>query len=267
MTPRQARTTLRDPFLAAGFHAVGSRFVHETPEVVHSVDVSAVRRLDGCIQIHHEIALKRNGKVVLTQEIVSHGFRSSFPRIWSDGSVDPRLVMEQVAVICRSFGNERDIAHFYSDRSHPDSEGGAAPPPHAGPARTLCASQAQQAVQRIGRELLAPEFSRVPQHENFEIWCSKREVEGYRHCAYVQANHTCTLAHVEMFALPTAVVQTCFRNDDALRALMTAPKSALFASDRPVLIPMLPDPAPDYGPMREALLSHMDENPPHLLQR
>ena len=246
---------------------VGPRFVLETPEVVHNIDVSAVRRLQGCIQIHHEIALKRDGKVVLTQEIVSHGFQSSYPRIWSAGSVDPRLVLDQVTAICRSFGTERDIAHFLSDRSHPDVLSDSAPPLHADPAGTLCASQAQQTVQQIARELLASRFSLVPRHEPFEVWYSHDEIEGYRHCAYVQANETCTLAHVEMFALPAAVLQTCFRNDDALRMLMTAPKSALLANDRPVLIPMVPGEAVDYAPLRKALRSHLDENPPHLLRR
>lgn len=97
MTPRQVRTGLRGPLLAVGFHAVGSRFVHETPELVHSVDVTAVRRLDGHVQIHHEIALIADWRVVLTQEIVSHGFQSAFPRIWAVESVDPQLVLQRMA--------------------------------------------------------------------------------------------------------------------------------------------------------------------------
>ncbi len=267
MTPRQVRADLRGPLLAAGLHAVGARFVHETPELVHSLDVTAVRRLAGHVQIHHEIALKPDRRVVLTQEIVSHGFQSDFPRIWAAESVDPQLVTDQVSAICRSFGAARDVAHFFSDRSHLNLDIGATQESPAAPVHTLCASQAQQVLQRMAREILAPEFSLVPQHEPFEVWCSRLEMEGYRHCTYLQANETCTLAHLEMFSLPAATIENHFRSDDALRQLMTAPKSALRAHGRPVLIPMVPIQAVDHGPLRQALLLHMVENPPHRLPR
>lgn len=92
-------------------------------------------------------------------------------------------------------------------------------------------------------------------------------MEGCRHCAYLQANDTCTLAHLEMFSLPAATIETRFRSDDALRQLMMAPKSTLLAHGRPVLIPMVPTDTVDHGPIRQALLLHMNENPPHRLTR
>lgn len=264
MTPRQVRAALRPTFLAAGLREEGPRYVYETPEVLHSIEVTAVRRLAGCVQIHHQILLKPGREVVLTQEVESLGFQSAYPRIWSAECVDSQLVLEQVSAACGAFRTARDIAHFLSDRSHPDLRIEAS---HAGPqapANTLCDSQAQQAVQRIARELLAPEFELVPRDEQFEVWSSNQEIEGYRHCAYVQANETCTLAHVEMFALSAAVVQGRFRSDDALRSLMTAPKSALFVAGRPALVPMTAGQAVDWAPIRRALLAHLSEHPPHL---
>ena len=131
MTPRQVRAALRGRFSDAGFTEAGSAFICQTPDLMHRVEVAAVRRLAGSIQIHHSVAPTGPApQPVLTEELASHGHDSPYPRLWSAASVDGGLVLAQVLAIRRSFQTAQDLAHYFSDRHHP---GDAMSVPHALP--------------------------------------------------------------------------------------------------------------------------------------
>lgn len=76
-TPRQVRAALRTDFASTGLHEEGAGFIREEPDLVHGVEITAVRRLPSSIQILHDVVLKSDQRVVLIQEIVSHGFKSA----------------------------------------------------------------------------------------------------------------------------------------------------------------------------------------------
>jgi hypothetical protein len=241
MTPRQVRSSLKGPLAALGFREQGSRFVCELPEVVHQIDVSAVRRLEGCIQIHHEVSTKEQPALSVVQEVASYGLGSAYPRIWASASVDGGLVLEQVSAVCRAFRTRSDLTHFIAD--------------------------AAQLTAPLGREILEHDFSRVPRFDAFALWSSNAETDGYRHLAYVQANETRTLAHIVVFALASSVVAGAFRGEGGMRMLMAATKSVLYEAGRPVLLPMHDDWSHRVEGVRTALLEYMRAHPPNKLER
>lgn len=267
MTPRQVRAALRRHFNAIGFVEEGSSFVCQTPQVTHAVEVNAVRRLPDTIQIHHRVASHATTALALTEEISSHGHNSPYPRIWSASSIDPTLVLEQVGAIYRSFQTRDDLAHFFSDRGHP--EHGLIPPdaPVAIGLNSMSAAESSQALGRLAHELLGGDFSLVPRRADFELWASKQDIEGFRHCAYVDANQSSTLAVVVTFALPAPLIAGGLRTDAAVRMLMTTPKKVLFGHGRPILLPLSASQVSDLTEARAALAVHLADHPPHRLAR
>ena len=268
MTPRQVRAALRGRFSDAGFTEAGSAFVCQTPDLMHRVEVAAVRRLAGSIQIHHSVAPTGPAQQpVLTEELASHGHDSPYPRLWSAASVDGGLVLAQVLAIRRSFQTAQDLAHYFSDRHHP---GDAMSVPHALPpsaANSLSAAEASAVMQRLAREILSQGFSRVGSQDDFECWSADLEVEGFRHCVYLEANSSCTLAVLVGFALPTKVVEGGLRSESARRQLMVAPKRVVFSAGRPLLLPMSAAPFEARQQVRSALDDHLGQHPPHRLPR
>ena len=271
---RRARTALRDPLREAGFVMEGLQFVHRTPELVHRIEVTAVRRLAGFVQVDHHVSLAAEPMAWLTQELASHHLGSPFPTLWAEAAVDARLVLDQAAALCAAFRTVGDVAHFCSDRPHltpPWAQGVA-----ANSATPACLSEAEalQALARLGRDVLAPCFALAPATETFELWIGQAEVGGFRHGAYVQPNVSRTLAVVTIFALPSKVFSRGFRHDDARHALLRAPKQVLFEGGRPVLLPLkrsaLIDTAAHsavYSPgLSAALAAHLASHPPHRLE-
>jgi len=265
MTPAQVRPSLKAPLAGLGFRKDGSRFVCDLPELVHHVDVTAVRRLAGCVQIHHRVATKEQPPLSVEQEVASYGLGSAYPRIWSSAAVDGALVLEQVSAVCRVFRCRSDLAHFTSEGDSPSTEVGR---PDATPidrARALSRTEAARVLEQLATETLGQAFSRVPRFNRFALWSSHAETEGYRHLAYMDANETRTLAHVVLLALPSNVVAGSLRSDDGMRRLMTAPKSVLYSAGRPVLLPMQEGCSGSIASARAALPGYMSEHPPHRL--
>lgn len=265
MTPRHARTALRSHFRSAGFVEEGTRFVYQTPELQHSVEVTAVRRLSGFVELLHQVSAKGHAEMMLSEELASHGHNSPYPRIWSATSIDPSLVLDQVSAIIHTFQTLNDVAHFYSDRPHARTDatlGHAASPAKA---HSLSAADACRELMRLAREILGQGFSLVRQNDEFELWVSNEEVEGFRHCAYVEANYSCTLAVVVYFALPAGVIARGFRHDDARRRLLIAPKRVFFDAGRPVLVSLSHSSPRDTAAIGAALLAQLQDHPPNLL--
>ncbi len=256
MTPRQVRSSLKGPLAPLGFREAGSRFVGAAEEVEHQVEVTAVRRLQGCIEIHHRVSTLDEPRLSVAQEVVSHGLGTEYPRIWSAAAVDAALVLQQVSAVCRVFRTRADLAHFLSEDGTPGAKAG-----------TWSASEAALVLERLARQILGHEFSRVPGFQDFGLWFSNAETEGYRHLAYLEANGTRTLANVVVLALPSNAVAGGFRSDSSLRLLMTAPKAVLYSGGRPVLVSMHADDAVDTAGVRSALLQHLAAHPPHRLPR
>jgi hypothetical protein len=267
MSPRQVRSALRAHFGGAGFVEEGPRFISQTEQLTHCVEVAAVRRLAGSIQIHHHVSLKGRGNPTLTEELASHGHHSPYPRIWSAGSVDAGLVLDQVSAICRSFQTRLDLAHFFSDRVRPGAEEGPIEADPFGTPNSLSAAESSQSLKRIARELLDEDFSLVPRQGDFELWASNQEVQGYRHCVYLETNYSCTLAVLVNFALPAMIIAGGITHERERRMLMVAPKQVLFRGSRPLLIPTSAVSFDGDGQIRSALIEHQAQNPPHLLPR
>jgi hypothetical protein len=266
MTPRQVRAALRRHFNGAGFVEEGPRFVCETPQLTHCVEVTAVRRLPGSIQFHHCVSLKGQAEPAMTEELASHGHHSPYPRIWSATSVDASLVLDQVLAICRSFQTRLDVAHFFSDRFRPDAEEGRIEVDPFGAPNSLSAAESAQALKRIALELLKDDFSLIPRQGEFELWSSNQEVEGYRHCVYLEPNYSCTLAVLVTLALPAKVIASGIRHDNERRMLMAAPKRVFFSGGRPLLISTSAVSFDGHTQIRRALVDHLRQHPPHLLR-
>jgi hypothetical protein len=175
--------------------------------------------------------------------------------------------LEQVTAIYRSFQTRQDIVHFFSDRyQHGDELGlpGALPP---APINSLSSAESSRVLQRLAREILNEDFSLVPREADFELWSHKREVEGYRHCVYLEPNYCSTLAVLVTFALPAKIIAGGFGGENALRRLMVTPKQVFFSSGRPLLWPMTTPPSNAYMQVRTDLNEHLERHPPHLLPR
>lgn len=267
MTPRQVRAALRNHFNGIGFVEQGSRFVSRSGALVHAVDVAAVRRLPGTVEVHHHVALTEQAPPLLTEEIASHGHQSPYPRIWTASAVDPSLVMQQVVAIVNAFQTAHDIAHFQSDRVQPDPALPSTALTAAGQPHSLSAAQTSKALQRWAQAVLGEQFSRVPASLGFELWASRQVSEGFQHAAYLEANTSATLAHVVIFSLPAQVLASKLRADSARRALMTAPKQVLFSQGRPVLLPLAAAQVCGGEDARAALVDYLGQNPPHGLLR
>lgn len=271
MTPRQVRAALRGAFAAAGFAEEGSQFVAHTAELTHAVDVAAVRRLPGTVQIHHHVHLRGRAVPALTEELASHRLGTEYPVIWSAAAVDAGLLMAQVLAIHRVFRTRHDLAHHFADREppHPDAglsdAGGGAD----GPASSLTAAQAAAILQRLARELLDGDFALVPSGDDYEIWASRQAIDGFHHCAYVEANTSATLATIVGFALPAAAIDDRLRHDDSRRQLFRAHRQVVFRDARPLLMPMTAAPLADAdaAAIRAALAEHRAQNPPNGLPR
>jgi hypothetical protein len=262
---RRVRTTLRAPLRDAGFVEEGTQFVHRTHELAHRIEVTAVRRISGFVQIDHHIGLAAEPNAWLTQELASHYLGSSYPTIWAEAAVDARLVLDQAVAIRVAFRTVDDVAHFCSDRPHlapPWAQGDASP--SATPA-SLSEAETLQALARLGREILGRRFALAPPTESFDLWIGHAEVGGFRHGAYVEANVSSTLAVVVTFALPSKVFSRGFRHDDARRALWRAPKRVLFDGGRPVLLPLRRGALIDTTTLSAALDVHLASHPPNLL--
>ena len=267
MNPKKVRAALRKHFCDAGFVEDGPRFVRQSQELTHCVEVTAVRGLSGSIQIHHHVSLKEQTQPLLSEELASHGHHSTYPRIWSAASVDERLVLDQVTAICRSFQTRQDLVHFFYDR-YQRSDGlglpGALPP---APINSLSAAESARVLQRLAREMLNEDFSLVPREADLELWSHKGEVEGYRHCVYLEANYSSTLAVLVTFALPAKLIASGFGGESALRMLMVTPKKVFFSAGRPLLLPMTTPLSNAYRQVRTELNEHLGLHPPHLLSR
>jgi hypothetical protein len=140
LTARIASAALRKTFLAAGFCEDGNRFVLETPELQHGVDVTGVCRLAGFVSIDHTICPKGSVQRILTEELASHHHGSPCPRIWASQSVDPGLVLEQSAAIVDAFQALDDVTHYDADRPDVRPEALVGHAPSAGPMRSLSAA-------------------------------------------------------------------------------------------------------------------------------
>lgn len=267
MTPKQVRAALRSHFDGIGFVEQGSRFVAQAGELAHAVEVAAVRRLPGMIEIHHHVALSAQGTPLLSEEISSHGHNSPYPRIWAASSVDPLLVMQQVAAIFRAFQTKTDLAHFLSDRTHPELELSSKDTPETGALNSMSAAETSKALRRLAQEVMGEQFSLLPGGVGFDLWASRQEIQGFRHTAYVEANRSATLAAVVIFSLPAQLLAANLRAESAVRKLMTAPKKVLFGGGRPILLPLAASQDADYEDVRAALHEHVQHNPPHLLPR
>lgn len=267
MTPRQVRAALRSHFNGIGFVEQGSRFVSRHGHLVHAVDVAAVRRLPDTVEIHHHVALSEQAPPLLTKEISSHGHNSLYPRIWAASSVEPSLVLQQVAAIFRAFRTKHDIAHFQSDRALPGHELCSTEVPAMSEPNSLSAAETSNALRKLAQEVMGNQFSMVSGGLGFDLWASRQESEGFRHYAYIEANQSATLANVVILSLPVHVLAGNLRADSAVRALMTAPKQVLFSRGRPVLIPLSAPQGSDCEEARAALAEHVRQNPPHLLPR
>jgi len=267
MTPKQVRTALRSHFSSAGLVEQGSRFVSRLGELTHAVEVAAVRRLPGTIEIHHHMALSDKATPLLTEEISSHGHNSPYPRIWTASSVDPSLVLQQVGAILRAFRTQHDVAHFLSDREHQGHELCLTDTPATEKPNSLSSAQTSKALLELAREVMGEQFTQVPGGVGFNLWASRQETEGFRHAAYLEANHSATLADVVIFSIPAQVLAGSLRADSARRKLLTAPKQVLFSLGRPVLLPLSVSQNADYEEARAALAEHVRQNPPHLLPR
>ena len=267
MNPKKVRAALRKHFGDAGFAEDGPRFVRQSQELTHCVEVTAVRGLTGSIQIHHHVSLKGQTRPLLSEELASHGHNSTFPRIWSAESVDERLVLDQVTAIYRSFQTRQDLVHFFSDRYQRSDE--LTLPDTLPPAPLNCLSAAESAsvLQRLAREMLNEDFSLVPREAEFEIWWYKKEVDGYRHCVYLEPNYSSTLAVLVTFALPAQAIAGGLRSENARRRLMVTPKQIFFSDGRPLLLP-ISTPSPNaYFQVRTELNGLLQLHPPHLLPR
>ena len=261
---RRVRTALRTPLRDAGFVEEGTQFVHRTPELAHRIEVTAVRRIAGFVQIDHHVALAAEPNAWLTQELASHRLGSSFPTIWAEAAVDARLVLDQAVAIRAAFRTVGDVAHFCSDRPHlaPTWALGDAAP--SATSASLSEAETSQALARLGCEIFAPSFSLAPPTESFDLWIGHAEVGGFRHGAYVEANVSSTLAVVVTFALPSKVFSRGFRHDDARRALWRAPKRVFF-DGAPVLLPLTRGALIDTATLSAALAVHLASHPPNLL--
>ena len=132
---------------------------------------------------------------------------------------------------------------------------------------SLSAAESSRVLQRLAREILGKDFSLVPREADFELWSKKREVEGYRHCVYLEPNYSSTLAIFVTFALPAKIIAGGLRNESALRLLMVTPKHVFFSSGRPLLLPMTTPLSNAYTQVRTELNEHLGLHPPHLLPR
>jgi len=235
------------------------------PELAHQIDVMAVRRLQGCIQIHHQVSTKDEPKLTVEQEVASHGLDSAYPRIWSSASVNAGLVLEQVSAVCRTFRTRHDLAHFRAEEDSPSADADKSDATRGGRANTLSMSEAAQVIDHLAREILGHDFFCVPRFSKFALWAGNIETEGFRHLAYLQANETRTLAHIVLLALPSHAVASAFRSESGMRMLMVAPKSVLYAVGRPVLLPMHEDCSSHSANIRLALHEYMREHPPNRL--
>lgn len=263
---RRVRTALRAALCDAGFAEEGTQFVHRTPELAHRVEVTAVRRIGGHVQIDHHVALAAEANAWLTQALASHHLGSSFPTLWAEASVDARLVLDQAVAIRTAFRTVGDVAHFCSDRPHlapPWALRGAAP--GAALAASLSEAETSQALAQLGRGILGPCFALAPPTESFDLWIGHAEVGGFRHGAYLEANLSSTLAVVVTFALPSKVFSRGFRHDDARRALWRARKHVFFDRGRPVLLPLERGAPIDTATLSAALAVHLASRPPNLL--
>lgn len=267
MSPRQVRAALRTHFSGLGFIEDRSHFVCQTAELQHTVEMTAVRRLPGTIQVHHEVSLAGQADPLLTEEISSHWHNSPYPRIWLASSIDPSLLLEQVAAICRAFQTRRDLAHFYSDRVRPGAEHLWLDASECNEPKSLSATESSRALRRLAEDVLSGAFTLVSKQADFDLWASARETEGFRHCAYLESNQTCTLAVVVTFSLPARVVAGGLRSEQGIRMMMVAPKRVLLSRGRPMLLPLSVSPWVDCKPARAALVEHLMQHPPHLLPR
>jgi hypothetical protein len=132
---------------------------------------------------------------------------------------------------------------------------------------SLSSAESSRVLQRLAREILNEDFSLVPREADFELWSHKREVEGYRHCVYLEPNYCSTLAVLVTFALPAKIIAGGFGGENALRRLMVTPKQVFFSSGRPLLWPMTTPPSNAYMQVRTDLNEHLERHPPHLLPR
>lgn len=104
-----------------------------------------------------------------------------------------------------------------------------------------------------------------PPTESFDLWAGRADVGGFRHGAYVQADLSCTMAVVMIFALPSKVFVRGFRHDDARRALWRAPKRVFCDAGRPVLLPLARSTPIDSATLSAALALQLASHPPNLL--
>jgi hypothetical protein len=264
---RQARAALRSHFQSAGFAQAGSCFVHETAELRHSVELTAVRRISGFVQLMHQVSAKGQTQVLLSEEIASHGHGSPFPRIWSASSIDPCLLLDQVSAIVQAFQTLSDLAHFYSDRPNARPDASFDHTGSRNSAHSLCEEDTARILTRLGREIFGESFSLVTKGLEFELWVDKQEVGGFRHCVYLEPNFSCTLGIVVHLSLPAKLIARGFSHEDALRKLIAASKHILFDAGRPVLLPLLQASPSNIAAIHNALLVYLREHPPNLLPR
>ncbi len=267
MTPKQVRAALRNVFSNAGFVLDGPVFARQSQELAHRVEILAVRRIAGYVEIHHHVSPSGDAQPIVSEELASHRHNSAYPKIWSAASVDGRLVVEQVSAIYQTFQTNHDLAHFLSDRfsygEAPKAPNGSWP---SSP-NSLSAAETTQVLQRLAREFLRDGFSLVRGNPDFEIWSYDQAVEGYHHCLYFESNYSGTLADLVTFSLPSNIIEDGLQSDAARRMLMVAQKNVLFCGGRPLLIPLTGGSFNLNAQFFAELTEYLRLNPPHLLPR
>lgn len=202
-----------------------------------------------------------------TEEISSHGHHSPYPRIWAASSIDPGLVLQQVAAIFRAFQTRHDLVHFLSDRAHPALESCSTDTAETDAPNSLSEAETSRALRGLAQDLMGGQFSRVPAGLDFDLWASLQETEGFRHAAYLEANRSATLSALVIFSLPAQLLAGNLPADSAVRKLMMAPKQVLFGRGRPILLPLSASQGENAEEARAALAEHVQQNPPHVLPR